>query len=87
MRCNAGDIAIITKPSLPQNMGALVEIERYRGNGFWRVRALRGPMRRSDGVESMTAELRDDCLSPIRAAGREHGRAGSQRQLTLELPR
>ena len=70
MNCTRGDLAIITRPSVVENLGALVEVLRpwSRRPGWWWVRSLRGPMPRHDGSLVEVATVADTALAPIQPA-------------------
>jgi hypothetical protein len=67
MNCTRGDLAIITRPSVVGNLGALVEVLRpwSQRPGWWWVKSLRGPMPRNDGTFVEIATVADTALSPL----------------------
>ena len=70
MNCERGDVAVITRPNVDGNFGALVEVLRpwKRRPGWWWVRSLSGPRQRYDGHFVDVATVADTALRPIQAA-------------------
>jgi hypothetical protein len=70
MRCTRGDLAVITRPNVEGNLGALVEVLRpWRVRpGWWWVRSLSGPLPRNDGSCVEVATVADTALRPIQGA-------------------
>ena len=72
MKCKVGDLAIIIRPHVEANLGALVEIvSPDEEPGCWWVRSLSGPMRRNDDSVSSEAAIEDSGLWPIRGRRRK----------------
>src|SRR5437762_2288594 len=71
MNCARGDLAIITRPSVTGNLGALVEVLRpwNKRPGWWWVRALGGPRPRIVPLhnDAPAPHLTADLAQPIGA--------------------
>ena len=93
MNCTQGDVAIITRPTIEANLGALVEVLRpwSRRPGWWWVRSLAGPLPSIDGHARAIATVADTALRPVQGAlGFGEGRSASahspQREIVMERP-
>jgi len=65
-----GDLAVITRPSVAGNLGAMVEVLRpWKARpGWWWVRSLGGPRPRNDGSLVEVATVAATALAPIQPA-------------------
>jgi hypothetical protein len=76
MKCRVGDLAIVIKPRLQENLGMLVEVLSTwdgRPNAWW-VRSLSGPRMRNNGTVAAEASADDCALWPIRGPHEASGR-------------
>ena len=85
--CRKGDIAVIVRALVPQNLGALVEVvapSRQHPN-HWVVRPLGGPRLASDGSFLDQANVPDTSLRPIRRPRPSSVPRGRRFQPTADL--
>lgn len=68
MRCRIGDLAFIVRPTVPSNLGALVEVVAVWSDhpGCWWVRSLSGPRMRKNGEVAEDGMVPDEGLRPLR---------------------
>jgi hypothetical protein len=88
MKCRIGDLAILVRPEVPQNLGLLVEVVRVWRNkpGYWWVRSLSGPCKRDDGTVAAEGMCPDRSLRPIRGDKPRRSRQSKKKAgTTMEL--
>lgn len=72
MNCKPGDLAVIVRGEIPENIGAFVDVigrwPDVDGRPCWMVRAARKCLT-NGGVRTRQGVCFDDCLQPIRPPG------------------
>jgi hypothetical protein len=68
MRCKIGDLAFVVRPTVPSNLGVLVEVIAVWPDApqAWWVRSLSGPRLRKNGTVAEEGMVPDQCLRPIK---------------------
>ena len=87
MRCTVGDLAIVVRTNVTDNLGMFVEVVGPCGarSGSWWVRSLCGARQRKDGSVAPRGVVADEALWPIRGNAAEVRRRRSLARLAALL--